>query len=259
MIFNLPPVKADNEMLAEVLTFLENNNYNVHETETDVTLHHHTTNLKLRLRKNTSDFHVFAEIFIKYDYKFLIENYEKKFGKQSPNFIIDIGANIGCATLYFKELYPNATVLAVEAEKNNFLALKHNVELNQSENTHLYHNAFWINEDVLMVEESFRDGRDWAFATRPVAEKSSQSVAGITIQKMLENYQNKMIDILKIDIEGGEKWILEDTQTMKFIRKNTNSLLIEIHAEVITMEKALEILKNVGFECVTNNTLIFAY
>ncbi len=265
MAFELPPVKADEEMLLDVLTFSEKNDYTIQNNEHDVVLNNKKSNLKIKLRKNTSDFHVFAEIFIKHDYKFLIENYQKISPQSPPEFIIDIGANIGCASLYFKQIYSSATIVSVEAEKNNFLSLEHNISLNNYKDISLYHNAFWINEGNLMIEENFRDGRDWAFAIRPMAEKSSQIVKGLTLQNILEkrNVLEKpnpeKIDILKIDIEGGEKWILEDKNTMNLIRKSTKSLLIEIHEEVITMAEATKILIGFGFELVANKTLIFAY
>ncbi|TAE69399.1 MAG: FkbM family methyltransferase [Bacteroidetes bacterium] len=263
MTFELPDVKTNEEALSEVLIFSKNNNYTIETNENDVVLYNPTNNLKLLLRKNTSDFHVFTEIFIKKDYQSLIENYQKYSNNINPKVIIDIGANIGCASLYFKQNYPEATMVCIEAEKNNFLSLKHNIELNNSvdsyKNIYLQHNAFWITEEDLMIEENFRDGRDWAFAARPNAQKSTQTIKGLTIQNILEKYNFSKIDILKIDIEGGEKWILEDELTMNIIQKNVNTLFIEVHEEVITMKKTAEILANFGFKTLTNDALIFGY
>ena len=39
-------------------------------------------------------------------------------------FIVDCGANIGMATLYFKSLYPDATVLAFEPDPAAFACLQ---------------------------------------------------------------------------------------------------------------------------------------
>ncbi len=259
MTFELPPVKSDAEMLADVLTFTKKNNFIIEEKSDKIILTHPSQNYKMLLRKNTSDFHVFAEIFMKNEYEFLMTNYEKYAKNITPNVIIDIGANIGCATLYFKQCYPKANIVSVEAEKNNFSALKQNIKMNNYENIYLYHNAFWINEENLMVEESFRDGRDWAFAIRPTAQKSTQTIKGLTLQNIIEKHNFETIDILKIDIEGGEKWILEDEISMKIIQKNVKILLIEIHEEVISMHNASKIISDFGFHFIIQNTLLFAY
>lgn len=256
--FELPPIKSDEEMLMEVLDFGHQNNFRITEHNSNVILQSKTSTFNIKLRKNTSDFHVFGEVFIKNDYLPLIQKYQEYYKGIEPKYIIDVGANIGCATLYFKEHFKNATIIAIEAEKYNYQTLEENIASNSQDNIFLHHNAFWINEDVLMIEENFRDGRDWAFATRPIAEKSSQNVKGLTLNNILQKYHIEHIDILKIDIEGGEKWILEDKDTMHIIQHHVKMLLVEIHQEVIDMNTASNIIKNLGFNIKIENTLIFA-
>ncbi len=62
---------------------------------------------------------VYREIFIKQHYEFLV--------KKSPEVIIDAGANIGLASIYFANKYPKAKIIAIEPEKGNFAILKKNV------------------------------------------------------------------------------------------------------------------------------------
>ena len=49
--------------------------------------------------------------------------------------IIDIGANIGMATTYFKNKYPSVKLIAIEASPINYQYLVRNIEVNKFENT----------------------------------------------------------------------------------------------------------------------------
>jgi len=61
---------------------------------------------KILLRSNTSDVNVFAEMFLFRDY-----NYNLPI---SPKTIIDAGANVGYASLWFHHKYPSAHIIAIE-------------------------------------------------------------------------------------------------------------------------------------------------
>jgi hypothetical protein len=62
------------------------------------------------------------EIFYKGEYQF-------EAGSNSP-VILDCGANIGLATLFFKRLYPNAQVSCFEADPTTATVLQNNIEQN---------------------------------------------------------------------------------------------------------------------------------
>jgi FkbM family methyltransferase len=134
-----------------------------------------------------------------------------------------------------------------------------NVQLNTQNNITCFHNAFWVDNSLLSIEESFRDGREWAFSARPILEKTQILVQGITLKDLLQKNEIQEIDILKIDIEGGEKWILEDLKTMEIIKEKVKMLIIEIHEEVILMEEAKNILQNYSFSFYQKETLLLAF
>src|SRR5215467_13838161 len=63
---------------------------------------------------------LFGEIFLRGEYLF---------ASKSPSpVILDCGANIGMASLFFKWLYPQSVVYAFEPDKNTFLMLQKNIE-----------------------------------------------------------------------------------------------------------------------------------
>lgn len=272
MAFQLNAVKSDADAQQDVTDFAKNNDYELFVARERTMIEMIEPFCQMMLRHNTSDFHVFTEVFIKNDYAILTQQY---FGDEQPNFIIDVGANIGCATLYLRRFFPDAKYIAIEASKSNFEALERNISLNRCENIKAINKAFWVNNDMLELGSDFRDGREWAFSTRPLQEqleKNQQNnseknttiandkalVQGITLAQILTDNQISEVDILKIDIEGGEKWILEDKATMQLIKEKVKILLMEVHEDVILMETAQNIMKENGFNFVVEGAIIFA-
>src|SRR5579863_6633916 len=70
------------------------------------------------LRPDTTDMKCFVKVFVDEEYKtpFSIK----------PKVIVDAGANIGMATLYYSQTYPEARILSIEPESSNFNMLKKN-------------------------------------------------------------------------------------------------------------------------------------
>jgi hypothetical protein len=74
-------------------------------------------NNELYLRSNQSDIPIFKQVF-------LDQQYHTSFIKiPKVDRILDIGANIGMASLFFNDAYKNAQIIAIEPEKNNFKQL----------------------------------------------------------------------------------------------------------------------------------------
>ena len=49
-----------------------------------------------------------------------------RFKSTAVKYIVDAGANCGLVSIFFANLYPDATIISVEAHPGNFLALKRN-------------------------------------------------------------------------------------------------------------------------------------
>ncbi len=67
----------------------------------------------VRCRPNTSDVEVFKQIFAWREYRCLDDVHD-------ASLIIDCGANVGYSAVYFLTRYPNARVIAVEPDADNF-------------------------------------------------------------------------------------------------------------------------------------------
>jgi len=72
----------------------------------------------INLRKNTSDLPTFLQVFIDREYKINFDN---------PKVIFDCGANIGLFAIQIKNEFPDAQVICVEPDPENFNQLQKNL------------------------------------------------------------------------------------------------------------------------------------
>ena len=164
-----------------------------------------------------------TEIFNDLPYQFTAIN--------NPPFIIDAGSNIGIATLFFKENYPNAKILCFEPDPNAFQLLKTNITHNKITNTHLINAALSKEEgEINFFGQIFVDSPD-ARGNSILDSWGSQRTISNTTQVTsvkLSSYINSTVDFLKLDIEGAEQHVLEDLEQenkLAFIR----AIAIEVH------------------------------
>jgi len=170
------------------------------------------------LRNNTSDIIAFNQVIFKQEYEII--KYKIHY---QPETIIDCGANIGLTSIFFATLYPNAKIIAVEPEIENFhLLLK---------NTHSYPNIICLNSGIwnrnTNLEVINSDLGNWAFTVNEVNYDGPNTIKAITIDSIMENYNLSKIDLLKLDIEGTEKEIFEHNYDLWLSR--TKFIIAELH------------------------------
>ena len=172
------------------------------------------------LRCRTSDLPTFDQVFIRQDYVFDVE--------KTPAVIVDAGANIGLASIYFASKFPDSHIIAIEPEASNFDMLKKNVA--PYSNITPVNAALWNrNEEINLVDPGL--GK-WGFMTQGENYKEeglgrvTHRVQGMTIDKIMDDNHLEKIDILKLDIEGAEREVFIDSSS--WINK-VNALIIELH------------------------------
>ncbi len=149
---------------------------------------------RLTIRDNIADCSTLKEIVVSGVYEGLIRHLGE------CRNIIDLGANIGVATLYFAEKFPEARILSVEPESSNFAMLSRNVGklVSQGRCVPLWA-AVW-NEDSHLDLLNPGGGH----CTFIFGEKSGGEVLGLSMASILERSGFETVDLLKIDIEGAE-------------------------------------------------------
>lgn len=172
------------------------------------------------LRIPSSDVETYEQVFINQEYDFLAET--------QPKTIVDAGANIGLASIYFANKYPGAKIIAIEPEQSNFELLKDNIA--PYPNIIPIQASLWHkDEEINLIDPGL--GK-WGFMTEiKVSSKSlpgdtCQAVVAMTLDKIMKDYNLEKIDILKIDIEGAEREVFSNTSS--WIEK-VDSIIVELH------------------------------
>ena len=171
---------------------------------------------------------------------FSTEMYKFKVGHQNP-YIIDCGANIGMSLIYFKELYPNATITAFEADEYIFDFLKKNVDSYELKDVEIINKAVWNTEETMYF---FDEGGAGGRLEKKVEGRAYKRVKTTRLKKYLTR---RKVDLLKIDIEGAEYEVIRDCENEL---KNVSNIFLEYHSfgdKPQNLHQILEILKNAGF------------
>ena len=167
------------------------------------------------LRPNTTDETTYNEIFLRGGYAFTVPF--------SPKIIVDAGANIGLAAIYFTHQYPGAKVIAIEPEASNFAILAKNVRPYPS--IVPVHAALWNRDGAISVGEpdpATGASGHWSFVCR---EGPGTSVRALTMQTLMQELGISAIDLAKIDIEGAEQELFQDTRWLQGV----GCVMIELH------------------------------
>lgn len=153
---------------------------------------------------------------------FLEQEYDYPY-PTSPKVIVDAGANIGMATLFFAYKYPAATIIALEPEMSNFCLLQENCS--GLPKVTLLNAALWSDRRQLKVVDSVAS--KWSFSVMPASSAEVGSIPGISVADILRDYSLNHIDILKMDIEGAEREIF--TNGAEHWLDKVGMIVIELH------------------------------
>ena len=179
-------------------------------------------NHTVSLRLGTSDIPTFDQIFLRQEY-------------QSPNLpdsaevIVDLGANIGLATVFFGLKYPAARILAVEPDAENFAAMSLNTAV-LGDRVRKQQAAVWVSDGSVALHSEDDDGAPLGAWGIQVSDRrgGSQPVADcFTLPTLLDRAGFDTVDILKVDIEGAELEIFSQGAAGWLAR--INLIIIETH------------------------------
>ena len=146
--------------------------------------------------------------------------------------IIDAGANIGLATLFFKRLYPQCRVTAFEPDPIIFRLLQQNLAAFGLEDVQAINAAIWNTDaTVPFVCQGGASGH--------VALCDDTSRTAPVTALRLKPWLSEKVDFLKLDIEGTEYEVLVDCRRELSVVDN---LFVEYHSRANQPQKLAEIL-----------------
>lgn len=163
---------------------------------------------------------------------FLAEPYAFVPGTPTP-LILDGGANIGMAVLYFKKQFPGARIVAFEPNPAAFALLSRNVAANRLRDVQLHPVALaaasgelplYFGDDGASLTASLRPHAGGGRTVRVPARRLADFLA-----------PEPVVDLLKLDVEGAEPAILADLSRAGLLRR-IRQYIVEYHYPIGTAE-----------------------
>jgi FkbM family methyltransferase len=157
-----------------------------------------------------------------------------------PTTIVDLGANVGQAALWFRSRFPDARILSVEPDPRTFAKLRRN--LGKDPLVTLRRAAITARDGVVELERA----ADSSWGTRVSSDGAGDvhQVPGVSLVTLLAEHGVEQVDLLKVDIEGLEHAALGASPALA----RATLVIGEIHATLIAVpiEQALEDMRACG-------------
>jgi FkbM family methyltransferase len=169
----------------------------------------------IALRSGSSDIYAFRQVFIYLEYAFEAHG--------QPKFIIDGGSNVGLAAVYFANRFPQATIVSIEPESSNFEMLKRNTKAYP--HVHPIQSGIWSSSTFLKIRDLGLG--NWGFVVEEQETEDKDTFKAVSIGDLMKQFNQREIDILKLDVEGAEKEIF--TKNYQEWLPHTNILVVELH------------------------------
>jgi FkbM family methyltransferase len=134
--------------------------------------------------------------------------------------VVDLGANIGFSILHWLDQFPHCRVIAFEPNPKLVPQVQRNLALNHVQGrVELHQAAAGASTRMMMLTDAGSSSR--------LTENGSLTGHSVEVLDVFEILAGKTIDLLKIDIEGGEYEILDDP---RFDGLDVRAIAMEWHA-----------------------------
>lgn len=170
---------------------------------------------EIYLRPRSSDLSTFREIFVNRDYDLdahgildiVRRRHDEIHAAGRTPLILDAGANVGLATRQFKHFFAEADVIAVEPGAESLSVARLNVAGLTA--VVLRRAAIWKEDTTVTLNDALDQS---ARSVGGGACAGGESVAAVTMDTLLGGRKDDLF-LVKVDIEGAEKWIFGDDDT----------------------------------------------
>jgi FkbM family methyltransferase len=186
------------------------------------------------LRFKNLNIHEFIEICVNDAYH--LATLKRKI--KSIKLIVDVGANQGLFLVAARQHFHKAHIICYEPNRN----LEDSLEYNAKQlNAEVHYEAVVMSDCLVGLNLNESD-----LATT-VFQSETGTIPGVSLKKIIQ--RTGIIDVLKLDCEGSEWELLEDTSSWK----NIKSVTLEYHLWArpgMTTELLFQLLHNVNFKII---------
>ena len=189
------------------------------------------------------------------DYKTLIQTFgggfHLPFQKLPTNpVILDLGCNIGLTTAHYAFLFPNAQVIGVEIDLENFQIAQKTTQ-NFSNCTVMKYAVSDINGKVSYNKNSNLDAYQLQHSKEITTEEEIM-VNSITIASLIRQLGLNSIDFLKMDVESEEEQIFNEAKINLDWLQTVGVLNIELHNSAVE-NRIISTIEKRGFTVTTRD------
>lgn len=188
--------------------------YQILANKPTATLEPPTLKHPITLRTRSMDLGVFNQVFVRGEYEM---------GVARPEWILDLGAHIGFASVWFANTFPGVPVLSVEPDEGNFQLLQENVS--GYPNVTPLHGAVWSERTVVNIQDP--DADTWAFQVEP----AETGVEAWPVAELIDRVTNGAGSrgLVKLDVEGAEREVLQANVSWL---DRIDHLVLELHEDL---------------------------
>lgn len=182
------------------------------------------------LRDSVADHATFRQCLVMQQYDFrrfpqrdrLLRAYRDMVSRQETPLIIDCGANIGLATRWFAEIFPDARIVAVEPDAQNFGMLTLNTE-SLGDRVVRLRGGIWNSSARLVIANP--EAAAAAFQVRELETSADEGMRAYTVAEICEMYGAAAPLIVKLDIEGAQAAVFRSNTAWV---ENTGLITLEL-------------------------------
>lgn len=171
----------------------------------------------------------------------------------SSNVFYDVGANVGLYSIYAAMRYRHLKVFSFEPEAQNFARLCQNLRLNGLQNVtpcsfpicdRIQFDRLFVGE--FKVGSAFHSFGQVNEHRKVEGPRFSQGMIGVSLVDLVDRFGGPTPDLLKVDVDGIEKKIIDGAAELIRSRK-IRSVLVEVNGKGADYGSIRDLFLNSGY------------